>query len=83
MTTSETTVRCECGRWSGVRCEWSGTRSETVVVEWMPEWLRESHRAARNSGSYPANGSERIRVERSCADAMVEHDGEWCSVVAE
>lgn len=72
------TVRCECGCWSGKRCEWTGPRAETVIVEWMPEYLRASHTAANNRGVYPANGAQRIRVERSCADSMVEHDGDWC-----
>lgn len=76
------TVHCACGEWSGHRCSWTGSRSETVVVEFMPEHLRSSHEAARNRGFYPANGSRRIRVERSCADTMVRDDGDWCEVLA-
>ena len=76
------TVHCECGEWSGEACAWSGPRSKTVVVEFMPAHLRGSHTAARNRGVYPANGASRIRVERSCADSMVESDGEWCEAAS-
>ncbi len=79
--TSSKTVQCQCGEWSGEQCQWSGDRSETVVVEVMPEYLRASHTAAGNRGSYPANGSVRLRVERSCADTMIESDGEWVEIV--
>ncbi len=74
-------VECECGEWSGEACAWSGPKGETVLVEFMPEQHRASHRAAGNRGSYPHNGSIRIRVERSCADRMVETDGEWVARV--
>ena len=53
-----------------------------MIVEWMPEWLRESHRAAGGIGSYPHNGAERIRCERSCSIRIVEDD-EWASIVSE
>lgn len=75
------TVRCACGEATGHRCAWSGPTSETVIVEWMPEHLRASHAAAGNRGVYPHNGARRIRVERTCADAMVRDDGEWCEIV--
>jgi hypothetical protein len=65
-----TAVRCECGQAFGELCEWSGSKSETVVVEWMPEHLRASHAAARNAGSCPANGALRLRVEPSCAKRL-------------
>lgn len=80
--TNEQTVQCQCGEWSGERCEWEGPRSETVEVEYMPEHLRASHVAAGNRGSHPGNGSIRIRVERSCAERMVEADGEWVEVAS-
>lgn len=38
---------------------------DPVLVERMPDHLRDSHRAARNWGSYPHNGAERVIVERS------------------
>lgn len=76
-------VHCECGRTLGVRCQWTGPRSETVVVEWMPESLRASHVAAGNRGVYPHNGAERLRVEASCADRIVTADGDWSSIVEE
>lgn len=74
---------CECGEWSGERCQWSGPVEETVLVEYMPEIHRASHTAAGNRGSYPANGARRIRVEYSCAELIVEHDGDWAEIVAD
>jgi len=65
-------VHCQCGTWTGERCVWSGPIGETVVVDYMPEFHRDSHRAAGNCGSYPDNGSVRVRVERSCADLLQE-----------
>jgi hypothetical protein len=52
-----------------------------VTVEWMPVHLRASHKAAGNSGCYPANGAQRIAVSLPCANAMIEHDGEWVRIV--
>lgn len=75
-----TVVRCECGEWSGEACSWEGPRGETVIVEFMPEQHRASHAAAGNRGVYPANGARRIRVERSCADRIMEQDGDWAEV---
>lgn len=74
-------VTCECGNWSGEQCTWAGPASETVMIEFMPESLRESHRAAGNSGRYPNNGAERITVSRSCAEQIVRSDGEWASIL--
>ena len=65
-------VACECGRVTGERCAWSGRIDETVVVEWMPEFLRSSHEAAGNSGVYAHNGAERIMMERSCAEGLAD-----------
>lgn len=49
--------------------------AEYVLVERMPEHLRESHRAARNWGQYPHNGAERVLVHRDCApDESDEYD---------
>lgn len=76
-----TDVQCECGEWSGERCCWSGPKSETVVVEFMPEWLRDNCITAHNRGLYPSNGAQRIRVERSCAERMIEVDPEWVEQV--
>lgn len=67
--------RCQCGEATGTRCTWIGPRAETVVVEWMPEHLRASHAAARNSGGYPHNGALRLRVERdTCAGLLTESE---------
>jgi hypothetical protein len=76
-----TQVHCECGEWSGERCLWSGPIDETVIVEYMPECWRASHTAAGGDGIYPVNGAQRIRVERSCADRMIELDGDWARIV--
>ena len=78
-------VRCECGEWSGVYCDQYAHEAEMVTVEYMPRWLRASHTAAGNSGTYPHNGARRILVTRACADCMEEHDPDWVSsyVVAE
>lgn len=77
------TYRCDCGDWSGEPCQWTGEAGDMVVVQWMPEHLRASHAAAGNNGNFPVNGARRTAVERSCADLMVETDGEWVLVIAE
>ena len=77
------TVRCECGDYTGERCMWIGSPEETVVVEYMPEYLRASHKAAGGAGVYPYDGSVRIRCEKSCAESIVEHDADWAWIVDE
>lgn len=74
--------RCACGKITGSPCDWTGPRDETVLVEWMPRYLRASHEAARNSGYYPANGAARLRVSAECADEVLEVEGEWAEIVA-
>jgi hypothetical protein len=83
-------VGCACGEVTGEACTWRGPRSETVLVEYMPEQHRSSHDAAGNAGSYPHNGAIRIRVQRDCADrlAHVWDEGEmtteldpWVSII--
>jgi hypothetical protein len=72
-------VNCECAEVvGGDACAWSGPKSETVVVEFMPREYRASHEAAGNVGVYPHNGTRRVRCEVSCADrlAHVWIDGE-------
>src|SRR5690606_35970839 len=75
------TVRCECGDYTGERCIWIGSPDDTVVVEYMPLYLRASHEAARNVGVYPHNGAIRIRCERSCAESIVANDADWSRIV--
>nr|PZN76093.1 MAG: hypothetical protein DIU57_17695 [Pseudomonadota bacterium] len=72
---------CECGEWTGERCAWTGPIEQTVLVEYMPEQYRASHKAAGNVGRYPHNGAIRIRCERSCAESIVEYDPEWAWIV--
>jgi len=83
MTMATNNMACECGAWTGEACAWAGPIADTVLVEYMPEQIRASHRAARNHGSYPANGSVRVRVERSCARLLLDEAGEsdWSRVV--
>lgn len=79
------TVRCECGVWTGERCVWTGPKSQTVVVEYMPKYLRASHQAAGNAGLYPANGAVRVRVERYCAELLLscEDERDWAQIVGD
>lgn len=78
---SITTTTCECGEVTGEYCGWTGQRRETVLIDWMPEWIRASHTAARNAGSWPANGALRLRVYRGCAESIAERDGQWTRAV--
>jgi hypothetical protein len=64
------TCHCECGEAAGRRCEWTGPIEETVLIEYMPVYLRGSHEAAGNWGIYPHNGALRLRVEASCAERL-------------
>jgi len=50
------------------------TERDLVVVEHMPERHRASHRAAGNWGRFPANGAERILMDRAEAEALVRDD---------
>lgn len=56
---------------------------EPVIVEIMPEALRESHRAARNSGQYPHNGAERFVGELDDWEELADDDeeGQWVEIV--
>jgi hypothetical protein len=78
---SEPIVNCECGKALGEECEWRGKVSDTVTVEYMPDHLRDSHTAAGNSGTYPANGAIRFRAETSCAARILEFDEEWAQIL--
>lgn len=66
------TYRCQCGEATGERCAWSGPRDQMATVDWMPEHLRESHRAAGNAGAYPHNGALRLRVHPDCAELLAD-----------
>lgn len=85
MMRASRTVHCECGVWTGERCVWTGPKSQTVVVEYMPEYLRASHQAAGNAGLYPANGAVRVRVERYCAELLLSNEDErdWAQIVGD
>ena len=77
-------VACECGEWSGKRCDWIGPAYDTEIVECMPRQYRASHTTAGNRGTHPQNGAKRIRVYAwECAALMIKVDGDWCSIVQE
>lgn len=80
---NETAKGCECGRISGVRCDWTGQASGMVTVEYMPRHLRASHEAAGNSGRWPHNGAARLDMAPECAERVVESEDGWASIVEE
>lgn len=76
--TMTTKYRCDCGEITGVPCGWTGPLGRMALVEWMPLDLRDSHTAADNSGTYPANGADRVAVCADCADMLDEcEDVDW------
>ena len=73
--------RCQCGDITDVQCEWAGPLNETVLVEWVPERLREAHLAPGNAGLSPYAGAQRRRCRRYCADKVrIESDG-WARII--
>lgn len=80
---AEDNTHCECGQALGLCCDWTGPKSEMVCVEYIPEYLRESHTAAGNCGTYPGNGAIRIMCERSCVEYVVEGNEGWAFVCKE
>lgn len=83
MEKHEELCTCECGEITGERCNWTGPVKETVVVYWMPYYLRESHLAAGNSGCYPHNGSKRLRLELACYLRLMQCDSQWTELESE
>ncbi len=78
-------IRCNCGNaqldatGQGEPCS---ETDPTVTIETMPVSIRASHEAAGNSGRYPHNGAKRHLVTEWCADALIEADPDWTSVVS-
>lgn len=73
---------CECGNYWGNPCNESITDgAESRIVEYMPAWLQSSHKAAGNSGSYPANGAQRITVSINCIDDILNAGDEFAREV--
>lgn len=73
---AEDDYRCQCGRATGVRCEWTGRRDRLVTVRWVPESDRGS---ARASGTYTSGAyAQTLYVTPRCADVLahVYVDGE-------
>lgn len=58
-------------------------QDDLVVVETMPDYLRGSHRAARNWGVYPHNGAVRTRVARAEAEGIVAADPDGYASIIE
>ena len=54
---------------------------ETVEMEYMPEYLRQSHIAAGNRGRYPANGALRLRAHQDCAALLVDSEDDWAKII--
>lgn len=50
--------------------------SDLVVLEYMPDYIRGSHRAAGNWGSYPHNGAKRCVVDHVTAEELVNDDSD-------
>ena len=50
------------------------------LIETMPDWLRASHRAARNWGVYPHNGAVRSIVDEC---DLPDDDAEYDHVIRE
>lgn len=51
------------------------------LIEYMPEHLRASHVAARNSGTYPHNGAQRVYVEGEISASQLHP--EWAEVISD
>lgn len=50
-------------------------RKDLVLVEVMPLYLVNRHKAARNFGVWPVNGAERLIVEGRDLDGVLEPNG--------
>lgn len=66
-------IGCECGAWSGERCS---RDSQDVRIEFVPDFQRESHRAAGRATTWAGTGQS-IRCSRACADQILAADGDW------
>lgn len=75
------TILCQCARATGHFCQAAVDPANVVIVERMPVWLRASHTAAGNSGTWPHNGAERLACTDDCASLLVDGDEEWTSRV--
>jgi len=78
----ETTAIQSVGRDAGLRAAlqwaesagWIDAPDDLVIVEVMPDHLRDSHREAGNWGDYPYNGAEREMMPREEAEELVDED---------
>ncbi|MBT8453007.1 MAG: hypothetical protein KJO40_13645 [Deltaproteobacteria bacterium] len=65
--------RCECGEWSGERCEGDLDELGEVRARFVPEYLRSTAQAARTRrGVWTA-----ITVSPDCAEHMLENAPDW------
>ncbi len=71
------TLPCACGEITGERC--SATDSDATTY-YMPEWLRSSHEAAGNAGTWPANGSIKLRVVVAHVEDFADVADGWLTV---
>lgn len=69
--------QCQCGMVTGELCETMGLEQDMVTVEWMPVQYRASHEAARNSGDWPHNGSQRLLMTTDCAEQICDDEPDW------
>lgn len=67
---------CECHQAMIHECQRLVEDAEAVELEWMPPWLRASHDAAGNWGTYPANGAYLLRLCPECAEELRETDAD-------
>jgi hypothetical protein len=80
VTMETKTVQCQCGEWDGQdACWWEGPIEDTVLVEFVPDQYRGTALAAGDTSGMTWT----IRVERECAQRMLEFDPEWVWIVVE
>jgi len=73
--------RCECGEWSGVRCEARVARLVRVRV--VPGQHRGTAKTLGASARLPMGLAEVLRVHPECAERMAETEPQWVAVLDE
>ncbi len=71
---------CECGTATGFACT-AELSDDSIVVEYMPRWLRASYKRTGNSSRYPHNGAIWIRCDPYCAELLSADQPEWVKYV--
>jgi hypothetical protein len=68
---------CACAQTrDDAHCAWEGPADEMKLIEWVPDYLRGTHAAARNSGCWPHNGALLLAVHHECAKAIIDGEGD-------